>query len=264
MAACRARVKVGTCGFAEAQARLFAGVDVVEVQQTFYDPPARTSTAQRWRERAGPGFAFTVKAWQLVTHEPTSPTYRRLRRALPASARAEAGGLRWNDTTRWAWARTQEIADACGAEAVVVQLPASFTPTEENLDRVRAFFSQADRRGRRMVFEPRGHAWTADLVGALAGELDLVHAVDPFLAAPASAGPRYFRLHGRPAYNYRYRYTDDDLAELEGLLPAAEPAWVLFNNDAMAGDARRLKARLAGGGGGAPAGTGGGAPAGTG
>lgn len=240
-----AAVKVGTCGFPEAQQRLFAAVDLVEVQQTFYDPPARASTAAAWRERAGPEFTFTLKAWQLVTHTASSPTYRRLRRELSATERAEAGGLRWNPTTQRAWQRTQEIADACHAEAIVVQLPRSFAPTDAHLQRVRAFFSEADRRGRRLIFEPRGEAWTPDLVGALAAELDLVDAVDPFLAAPAAAsGLRYFRLHGRPAYNYRYRYDDADLVELAGMLPASEPAWVLFNNDAMASDARRFKALL--------------------
>lgn len=240
----RAPTKVGTCGVAGAQERLFAAIDLVEVQQTFYNPPARASTAARWRERAGSEFTFTLKAWQLVTHTPSSPTYRRLREPLSTSERTEAGGLRWNATTRRAWERTQEIADACGAEAIVVQLPGSFTPTGPHLQRVHTFFSEVDRRGRSMVFEPRGEGWTPDLVAELVGELDLVQAVDPFLGAPAGRGLHYFRLHGRPAYNYRYRYSDADLAELAGLLLRAHPVWVLFNNDAMADDARRFKALL--------------------
>ncbi|MHC1610664.1 MAG: DUF72 domain-containing protein [Candidatus Methanospirareceae archaeon] len=35
--------------------------------------------AERWRLRAPKEFEFTVKAWQLITHEPTSPTYRKAR-----------------------------------------------------------------------------------------------------------------------------------------------------------------------------------------
>jgi uncharacterized protein YecE (DUF72 family) len=54
---------------------------VVEVQQTFYEPPADT-TIRRWRARAPAAFEFTLKAWQLITHEPSSPTFRRLKRPL--------------------------------------------------------------------------------------------------------------------------------------------------------------------------------------
>jgi len=55
---------------------------VVEVQQTFYQIP-RIATGKRWREEAPPDFEFTMKAWQLITHEPSSPTYRRLRTVIP-------------------------------------------------------------------------------------------------------------------------------------------------------------------------------------
>lgn len=45
----------------------FERFSIVEVQQTFYEPPAR-STLLRWRESAPQGFEFTLKAWQLITH----------------------------------------------------------------------------------------------------------------------------------------------------------------------------------------------------
>lgn len=95
-----------------------------------------------------------------------------------------------------------------------------------------------------MVFEPRGSTWSDDIVRALIRDLDLVHGVDPFLRRPVGRGLRYFRLHGRPAYHYRYRYTDQDLDALVSMLSGAWPNRVLFNNDAMAGDGRRLLRRL--------------------
>ncbi|MFB6261040.1 MAG: DUF72 domain-containing protein [Thiohalorhabdaceae bacterium] len=236
-------IPVGTCGFREAQATIFADMDCLEVQRTFYQPP-RVATARRWRERAPDSFRFMVKAWQLITHEASSPTYRRLREELPEDQRAECGRLRWNATTAEAWQRTQAIADALDAEAVVFQTPKSFRPSSENLANLRRFFGEADRRGRWLVFEPRGEAWADDLLADLTAELDLIHAVDPFLRAPVGEGPGYFRLHGRPAYNYRYRYSDDDLQRLAGWLQQRRSARVLFNNDTMADDARRLKALL--------------------
>jgi uncharacterized protein YecE (DUF72 family) len=230
---------VGTCGFAEARAKTFRDFGIVEIQQTFYQPP-RVATAARWREQAGPDFVFSLKAWQLITHEASSPTYRRLRETFPARTLARAGGFRWNALTRMAWARTQAIADALQAEAIVLQTPRSFVPSRQNLRRLCRFFEAVDRRGRRLVFEPRGEAWQDDIVRSLVRDLELVHGVDPFLRRPVGRGLRYFRLHGRPAYHYHYRYTDAELRALQGMLSRAWPNRVLFNNDAMANDARRF------------------------
>jgi hypothetical protein len=62
----------------------------VEVQQTFYQPP-QISTLKRWRQDSPADFEFTLKAWQLITHEARSPTYRRLRKELSETEKDEAG-----------------------------------------------------------------------------------------------------------------------------------------------------------------------------
>ena len=49
---------------------------LVEVEQTFYKLPL-VKTAERWRAEAPRGFEFSIKAWQALTHLPTSPTWRR-------------------------------------------------------------------------------------------------------------------------------------------------------------------------------------------
>lgn len=238
-----AHVRVGTCGFAAAQATLFGEFDILEVQQTFYQPP-RVATARRWRERAAEDFVFTIKAWQLLSHEPASPTYRRLKEPLDSARLAQAGSFKWNDVTRMAWERTRAIAEALAAEAILFQTPRSFTPSPENLDRLYHFFDRIDRGKQRMAFEPRGEAWDDATLRKLVADLDLVHVVDPFLRRPVGRGLRYFRLHGRPAYHYHYRYSDADLQRLEQSLNKAWPNWVLFNNDAMVSDARRFIQRL--------------------
>lgn len=216
----------------------------MEVQRTFYQPP-RPQTAAAWRARAPADFVFTLKAWQLITHERSSPTYRRLREPLDAAELATAGGFRWNRITRMAWARTRESARALEAEAVLFQAPGRFRPTPENIARLRGFFTAIERDGRRMILELRGIEWDDTTVERLCRELDLVHAVDPFLRPAAGTGLQYLRLHGRPAYHYRYRYTDPDLGWLAAQLDTTRPARVLFNNDSMAEDARRFLTRLA-------------------
>lgn len=237
----RNRIAVGTCGFAESQARTWQDFDLVEIQQTFYEPP-RTATARKWRASAPERFFFTLKAWQIITHEAGSPTYSRLRTPLDARARRQAGSFRWNPVTRMAWERKLEIALALEARALLFQTPARFLPTEENLDRLRTFFTRIERPPcMRMVFEPRGEAWTDEILRPLLAELSLVHAVDPFLRRSLGRGLRYFRLHGKSAYHYGYKYTDADLETLRGMLSRAWPNWVLFNNASMAEDARRFR-----------------------
>src|SRR4051794_35225249 len=123
-------VRVGLCGFTMALADYVREFPVVEVQQTFYQPPA-DATLLRWRRQAPPGFEFTLKAWQLITHEASSPTYRRLRRPLDADERRECGSFRTTPVVLEAWSRTLQCARLLRATAVLMQCPRSFRPTSE-------------------------------------------------------------------------------------------------------------------------------------
>jgi uncharacterized protein YecE (DUF72 family) len=237
------RVYVGTCGFVETRARLFRDFEVLEVQQTFYQPP-RLEIARRWRQEAPQAFKFTLKAWQLITHSARSPTYRRLRERLSPEQLACCGGFKLNPLTRWAWQRTVEIAEALRADAVVCQTPPSFHPEPVNLERIEKFFREVPRGTWKIVFEPRGTGWDEKRLKPLLEALNLVHGTDPFLAPSLGEDFHYFRLHGRPAYAYNYRYSDEDLVQLKQSLPAQGTIFVLFNNTTMAADARRFKALL--------------------
>ncbi|MDR7452839.1 MAG: DUF72 domain-containing protein [Armatimonadota bacterium] len=211
---------------------------VVEVQQTFYRPP-RPATAARWRSQVPEAFEFTLKAWQLITHPPTSPTYRRLGRIIPEAHRDRYGGFAPTEEVAEAWARTREIAQLLRARLVLFQCPASFTPTPQHVRRLQRFFERAERGGLRFAWEPRG-PWPPDLVRGLCRDLDLIHTVDPLATRALYGRPRYYRLHG--IGGYRYRYTDADLRALAAR--CAGETYVLFNNIAMWEDARRFVALL--------------------
>jgi uncharacterized protein YecE (DUF72 family) len=214
---------------------------VVEVQQTFYQPPA-DATLLRWRRQAPPGFEFTLKAWQLNTHEASSPTYRRLRRRLDADERRECGSFRTTPVVVEAWTRTLECARLLRATSVLLQCPRSFRPTSENTDRIRQFFATVERPpGLRVLWEPRG-AWPADLVLELCRELDLVHVVDPFVDTTVTPEHTYLRLHGLTGA--RHVYTDEELAAIAAALPTTGTAYVMFNNLPRIGDARRFLASV--------------------
>ncbi len=89
-------VRIGLCGFTMAFEDYIREYQLVEVQQTFYEPP-RDGTMRRWRAQAPSDFEFTIKAWQLITHDAASPTYRRLRSPLtearPALPEPGRGGI---------------------------------------------------------------------------------------------------------------------------------------------------------------------------
>lgn len=234
-------VKVGCCGFRGAQAQYEAQFSVVEVQQTFYQPP-RLATLERWRAQAPRNFEFTVKAWQLITHPSSSPTYKRLTAHLSENERRECGGFQPTAIVHEAWLATRACAEALEAHCVLFQCPASFAPTEQNLANLRAFFLRIKRSTFRLLWEPRGE-WPDVLVEPLCRELDLVHVVDPFLRRTVTRHFFYYRLHG--GKDFSHCFTETELRQLLAVLPADKPAYVLFNNVNMLEDAKRFQAILA-------------------
>lgn len=235
----REDILVGCCGFALARGRYFRNFRLVEIQQSFYEPP-KIETARNWRMQAPSGFRFTLKAWQLITHEPTSPTYRRLRTPIDPQGRGNYGNFRPTPEVFRAWETTRKLAAALEAELVVFQCPASFRPTAQHIQNMRTFFGSISREGIRMVWEPRGD-WPPDLVARLCEELELIHCVDPFHGLPAHGQIHYFRLHGITGYGYTF--TDQDLKRLLSWC-RDKKTYALFNNHSMAQDAMRFKMLL--------------------
>jgi uncharacterized protein YecE (DUF72 family) len=237
---------VGCCGWTEAQARYLVNFQTIELQTTFYQPPAN-AVAKRWRSQAPRGFRFCLKAWQLITHTPSSPTYRRLKSRISATEQDLYGSFKSTDQVWLAWERTREIAQILQADAIVFQCPKSFLPTRGNTDNLTNFFHQVQRDNRIFAWEPRGDDWRPELIRDVCAENNLIHCVDPFKSDPAFGDSLYWRLHGRTGY--RYRYTDDDLIELEARLHARAhltgPNYIMFNNIYSRQDAHRFKDQAA-------------------
>ncbi len=215
-------------------AGLFRTFAVMEIQQTFYQPP-QLKTVQRWRQQAPPHFEFTLKAFQAITHPGGSPTYRRCK--LSAAERQECGFFRDTPTVRAAWETTRTLATALHASVVVFQCPASFTPTAAHIENLRRFFGRIPRDRLLLGWEPRGPAWDAALVRDLCRDLNLLHVVDPFQTEATHGAARYYRLHG--IGGYAYRYSDAELLTLREWC-AGSPTYCMFNNTEMATDAVRF------------------------
>ncbi|MBK6748786.1 MAG: DUF72 domain-containing protein [Pyrinomonadaceae bacterium] len=235
-------IKIGTCGFGRSKRPEYvASLPVVEIQHTFYDPP-QIKTLEKWRAEVPDDFEFTLKAWQMITHESSSPTYRRLKRPLTEKETEEAGFFKPTDTVREALELTIECAKALRARTILFQCPAKFQPLPENILNLKQFFSNIDRGGLNFAWEPRGKLWEDDVIKEVCDEASLWHCVDPFSRQTVTPDRCYYRLHGIP--RWRYTYEDDELMELVSLLPKKRLSYVFFNNITMKEDAGRFQRML--------------------
>jgi len=230
-------VKIGTCGFRTNKTEYAQVLSTVEVQQTFYQPPQIT-TLERWREVVPPEFEFTVKAWQLITHEAKSPTYKRLKKNLSETEREEAGRFQPTAIVEEAWKTTFACAEALQAKTILFQCPASFKPYQENISNLERFFSAIERGRFNFVWEPRGD-WDENVVKRICKEYDLWHVVDPFAAKTVTPEKCYYRLHGRGGW--RYEYETDELEDLAAILPKNKLSYIFFNNIRMTEDAVKFQ-----------------------
>ena len=236
------KLLIGTSGFGIAQADYFRVFPCVEVQHTFYQPP-KLSTLERWRAAAPTDFEFVLKAWQLITHDSKSPTYRRLKSELTEKEKEEAGYFRDTEIVKEAWEVTLACAKALKARTILFQCPASFKQTAENISNLEKFFGNLNRRENhddryRFCWEPRGD-WDPQVIKTICKTLKLRHAVDPFKVKSVTPARIYFRLHGKNGW--RYEYEESELRELASILaqvaPRSQTPYVFFNNARMIQDA---------------------------
>ncbi len=231
------KLRIGTCGFRNTKEEYAEVLSTVEIQHTFYQPP-QISTLEKWRTGMPKDFEFTLKAWQLITHESSSPTYRRLKRQLTEKELEESGFFKPTDIVREATEFTLACAAALKARTVLFQCPAKLRPTPENIANLTQFFKNIPRGKLNFAWEPRGKEWTDEILTELCKDLDLWHAVDPFARASVTPKNCYYRLHGIP--RWRYTYEDGELEELASMLPKKKLAYIFFNNVTMREDAIRF------------------------
>lgn len=108
---------------------------------------------------------------------------------------------------------------------------------------LRDFMSRIDRGAFQLAWEPRGN-WEDQQVFDLCQELDLTHAVDPFLRRPVWGETNYFRLHGGPDYSHQYQ--EGELKWLIDQLQDPKLTYCLFNNVSMWEDGLKMKELLKG------------------
>ncbi|GBC71524.1 hypothetical protein HRbin02_01309 [Candidatus Calditenuaceae archaeon HR02] len=234
------KILVGCCGFTKSMSAYMKEYKLVELQATFYRV-VKLETVRRWRSQAPEDFLFTVKAFQGITHPPSSPTWRR------ANIRPTKnhGGLQPTKEVYESWNITKTICAELRSPFCLIQTPSSFRDTPENVRNAETFFSNVERGVFDIGFEARG--WSLDAIAKICRRAGLVHVTDPFLQDPVTLGKHrtvYLRLHGSPPGKtmYNYSYTDDDLATLHRKIRGydGDVIYVLFNNVSMERDSKRF------------------------
>jgi len=246
-------VKVGCCGFPQARSKYFSEYSVVELQNTFYNLPS-PEWASKIRSEAPSNFEFTIKAWQVITHPSSSPTWRKMKKK-PSGNLENYGFLKPTKENIEAFKKTIELANVLNAQIIVFQTPASMPYNEESIKWVEEFFEeiQGITNGKYIIgWEPRGE-WSKheDVLERILTRYNVLHIVDIFKKKPVNIVNNIFytRLHGigPGEVNYRYKYTDEDFEKLINYLEDLEfeTGYIMFNNVFMAQDSKRFKEFLA-------------------
>ncbi len=225
-------------------------LDLMEINSTFYRPPeARLAAAWLREVSARPGFRFSAKLHQDITHGG---------RLEPDMIRAFGEGLR-------------PLSEAGALFHLLAQFRYDFRDGPASRDRLRrladAFGGMAS-----LTIELRHNSWQSPdalaFLGALpvaVANLDYPLARDSFnLAACRIGADRYLRLHGRNAaawfdraagrdetynYNYSARELDEIARRAETLRPGARSLTVVANNHFQAREVTnilQLKALMTG------------------
>lgn len=224
--------------------------NTVEVNSTFYRPPSQAST-RSWAAKTPPEFTFAVKLWQKFTH-PMKIGRKGVEEQWERLTQADIDQFR---------AGLEPLADAGKLGALLLQYPAGFHCTAENIEQVekvlRAFYDYPK------AVELRHNSWsgTGPAIRALLSENRASGVVidEPKFSTSIrqnfeSIGEIfYFRAHGRNAkawwrpkeswQRYDYYYSRDEVKTIAQRIKTASSApgikkgFAFFNNHARANSA---------------------------
>lgn len=224
-------IRIGCCGFQISKKEYAEIFDLVEIQETFYKLPS-LETVRRWRRDVRrDSFEFSVKAWMVFTHNPSSMIWRKT--GLPPNA--EYGSLRPTKENLESWEKFRDIMRELNSNLVIFQSPPSFKATDDNIRNSKEFFGSI--RGDIMIgWEIRDESWfKSESFRRILEELHITHVVDPMYESPVHGEFRYYRLHGSRRGSriiYSYKYSEEELLRLVDIVRrnAMKKNYVLFNN----------------------------------
>ncbi|HEX9426474.1 MAG TPA: DUF72 domain-containing protein [Candidatus Polarisedimenticolia bacterium] len=215
--------------------------DVIEINVTFYRQPD-VSAARSWAARAAgrPGFRFTAKLYQALTHPPRT----RVAASPPGRVDLDTEALRFRSGL-------EPIRAAGLLGAVLAQFPHAFHDLPENRGHLRRLAALLE--GLPLVAEFRHRSWDHEEALRFLHDLGVgfCNIDQPALGSTlrptghVTSPVAYIRLHGRNAANwfktggegfarYDYLYTFEELRpwieRAERLAERAEEVFIIANN----------------------------------
>jgi uncharacterized protein YecE (DUF72 family) len=235
-------IKVGTCGFPIARKKYYKEFNVIEINSTFYSIPD-IEWVKKIRNEAPENFEFTFKAFQGITHDVNSFTWRRSKIKNYKELKGKVGYLRNTKEVFEFWEKQEEIANILRANIIVIQLPNSFKDTKENIENAYNFFNSIGKKYR-IAIELRG--WSKENREKICKEFDLIDIVDINVEEPVyDSDIKYYRLHGLHEGNrliYNYDYSKEELNKIKEkvLKYNKKDSYVMFNNSMMYENAKEF------------------------
>ncbi|MGH7929927.1 MAG: DUF72 domain-containing protein, partial [Candidatus Binatia bacterium] len=218
-----------------------------EINNTFYRPPSE-AVAKRWATKTPADFTFVIKLWQKFTH--------------PMKISRKQSGEQWETATKTDFdefrAGMLPIAEGGKLGCLLLQYPAGFHCSEENIDKVqntlRRFYDYPK------VVELRHKSWNENNPEVKALLLENrasgVLIDEPKFATTIRQEPEaigdifYFRAHGRNSKawwhskesweRYDYLYSREQIKRHAGRIktaaekPGVKKAFAFYNNHARA------------------------------
>lgn len=207
------------------------GTPHAEVGGDFTDLPEPSSI----HAALGRNTTVTLIAWHVLTHRRSDPRYRAMRNPPPDHAAVgHFERSRWTDE---AWAKTDALARAIYAQAVVFQTPPSFKASTEHAIRLENFVAHAMRPGLALAWEWAPGSWPDRKALELCERIGAVPVVDPARNDVPEGDLVYLRFIG--GKSGRAAIKDDDLKKA-ALAVRDRIGWVVFANHTGSADAARF------------------------
>jgi uncharacterized protein YecE (DUF72 family) len=189
----------------------------VEVNCTFYEYPS-TRMCEQWRRVVPEDFTFAVRCHQDLTHNI---------------------GLKPVDEAYDVLGRTVFYYSLLNSPFLVLETPASYVMNQEAVNAARDFFSSANLRDVRLVWEVRAPVTPA--VINLMQDFNVIQCVDLSREMPSvKSDVVYSRLFGKGKHNI-WQFTDDELLALDHKVERISPriAALSYHGVRMSSDAAR-------------------------
>jgi len=172
--------------------------------------PIGAPTLRKWARALGPSVACITVAWHWLTLD-----WLDAPKEVPEGCeRRDLGFFRATPSNELIWKRCLEQARAVDAKKTLFRTPPSFTPTDENKERITSFLTtHVVASGIQPVWEARG-MWTLDEQDELTRSCGALLALDPFgdeELPPIPEGEAYYVMNGPRG---RRDFSEDDFLDL--------------------------------------------------